>query len=108
MKYLTTAAIGFALLASPVQASEAEMTLAAEMTATYVVYITECKPSDEMKEQLRSVARLHQEAAGVDADNRQFAAMTMIKAVEYARSARANPNFCKRMTEAFRKGQTEK
>lgn len=87
------------------KADEEALNEAVSMTAMVVVYLSECKPAEDVKKQLRSVAQLHQAAAGVDGSNRQFAALTMIKAIKFTEEAKTIPHFCQKMETAFKEGQ---
>ena len=105
MTHLKGLILALALLApATASAADAVLTKAVEMTATAVVYTDKCNPPANVMEKLRSVAQLHQTAAGVDADNEQFVAMTMIKVIEYEQLVKKTPGFCKMMTAAFEKG----
>lgn len=106
MKKLILAALLSTAFIVPAIADEA-MTLAADMAATTIVYVIECKPSEKMKNQMIEVSRLFVDAAGVDFSNRQFFAMVTIKTQEFTREAKANPSFCRLMAAAYEKGRSE-
>jgi len=100
-------ALAAVLAAMPVHADE--MTdKAVNVVAMIVVYKAECpNVSEDVIEQLRSVARLHMDAAGVDASDRKFVALTTLKIIELKQEAKHTRNFCKTMADAYEKGRTE-